>query len=174
MASLVLLPHDGSAKGKSTLRSGRSPPRDLLLKDEQALMDDLMSGLDASVFDNFEVSSPAKAMSQRSQKSSTANLTKRKSHPSPHSSQFSPSKRQAVAKNSSRSPLQELKSHPVVVSRFSKWLINEQRHEQDVKVEEIKEEIKPFDDQEFNLDFDLGDFFSLDEDLVSVEDAMVR
>lgn len=147
-------------------------------KDEQALLDDLMAGLDASVFD-YTPSSPVVSQKTPSQKPATGremigleNLGVREKRAKVEKEYLSPTKRQI-------SPLRRKVLSPIKNIAYSRYM-NVEAKETDHKPlmfresapmtldmddkSNVLEEKPEFDDELFEFDFDLTDIAGLDDE----------
>jgi len=145
-------------------------------KDEQALLDDLMAGLDASIFD-YVPSSPAVSQRTGSQKRVSHNLLSPVKSSTPEGSLLealgvkekrikrevlSPSKRKGPPARASISFKKEPES---IAVKSEPQTFNARPAPPAVTIKkEVKEEADAFDDElfEFDLDLDLADFGALD------------
>ncbi|WWC63257.1 uncharacterized protein I303_105857 [Kwoniella dejecticola CBS 10117] len=182
-----------SASQKSNNHDGKTTSA------EQAMMDDLLAGLDASAFDNTQ-SSPVNPKSRpssqtltspiRSQKPKRKHVDIKLEHVEVKSEPFSPTKRIVLSPKKpklSKSPLKAKKAFaPTLVKHVD--IRSERSREQSpihIKSEiidpaevvckkEIRVEPKLEDEELYTFDFDLNDLSAFDEDLLEAPGPRIR
>nr|XP_031860000.1 uncharacterized protein CI109_004607 [Kwoniella shandongensis]KAA5527072.1 hypothetical protein CI109_004607 [Kwoniella shandongensis] len=161
--------------------------------DEKALMDDLMAGLDATMFEGLG-SSPARPKSSQISPIHTKTTksleplevrispVKRKRPLSPR--KLSPQKRKTISLQSAFTPSSmKVKREPILspvrtvkIEKKHTFMENDEKADVPVGCKEEVEQVKPdlADDDLFDFDFDLGDLSAFEEDLLTPQMPSVR